>query len=261
MSTLGLKEMNIPGCNATTPAVRLLVGTATGMIHFLQAQLRLWARNLLRLLSLRGDAPEWSWKRSVLMGPFAAVALQEYEGRSGHDISIWPWAGDLNLISCIPRAMLNPRSTPEFLHIRRVSSVNTWPRLAQIRAHCDVEVTLERCVQRLRQRLANESAVRQRDLCSKQEGVLKHVVQVRSQSESKLLPPVESKGDLEPSAIKTIVKTTTMANFYYKKSRSVDNLVSIGRRNSENIFKNLDSPRIRAGSAADNDATSALLSF
>lgn len=34
----------------------------------------------------------------------------------------------------------------EFDHIRVVSERNTWPKLAQTHAHCDVEVTLERCV-------------------------------------------------------------------------------------------------------------------
>eukprot|EP00619_Florenciella_sp_RCC1007_P019323 CAMPEP_0205938868 /NCGR_PEP_ID=MMETSP1325-20131115/48087_1 /ASSEMBLY_ACC=CAM_ASM_000708 /TAXON_ID=236786 /ORGANISM="Florenciella sp., Strain RCC1007" /LENGTH=82 /DNA_ID=CAMNT_0053309259 /DNA_START=32 /DNA_END=276 /DNA_ORIENTATION=- len=45
----------------------------------------------------------------------------------------------------------------EFNHIRFVSERNTWPKLAQTHAHCDVEVTLERCVQRQRQKLKREA--------------------------------------------------------------------------------------------------------
>ena len=39
-----------------------------------------------------------------------------------------------------------------------MSERNTWPKLAQTHAHCDVEVTLERCVQRQRLKLKHEAA-------------------------------------------------------------------------------------------------------
>jgi len=45
----------------------------------------------------------------------------------------------------------------EYLEVVRAAENATWPFLARIRAQCSVEMTLDRCVQRLRRRLANGS--------------------------------------------------------------------------------------------------------
>lgn len=37
------------------------------------------------------------------------------------------------------------------------AEVNTWPHIPRIREHCLVEMTLDRCVQKLRKRLSDES--------------------------------------------------------------------------------------------------------
>ena len=39
----------------------------------------------------------------------------------------------------------------------KVGEANTWPSIPRIRAHCLVETTLDKCVQRLRKRMSEES--------------------------------------------------------------------------------------------------------
>lgn len=46
----------------------------------------------------------------------------------------------------------------EFFEVVQAGERNTFPSIPRIRAHCLVETTLEKCVQRLRKRLTDESA-------------------------------------------------------------------------------------------------------
>jgi hypothetical protein len=43
------------------------------------------------------------------------------------------------------------------MELLSVAERNTWPHIPRIRAHCLVEKTLDKCVQRLRQRITEES--------------------------------------------------------------------------------------------------------
>ena len=47
------------------------------------------------------------------------------------------------------------------MSVVHAAEVNTWPTIPRIRAHCLVETTLERCVQRLRKRMTEESEAAQ----------------------------------------------------------------------------------------------------
>lgn len=49
----------------------------------------------------------------------------------------------------------------EYVSVVHAAEVNTWPAIPRIRAHCLVETTLERCVQRLRGRMTEESQAEQ----------------------------------------------------------------------------------------------------
>lgn len=46
---------------------------------------------------------------------------------------------------------------PEYLEVLDAAQANTWPFIPRIRAHCLVEMTLDKCVQRLRKRISDES--------------------------------------------------------------------------------------------------------
>lgn len=50
----------------------------------------------------------------------------------------------------------NP-TVPEYLEVLDAAQANTWPFVSRIRAHCLVEMTLDKCVQRLRKRISEES--------------------------------------------------------------------------------------------------------
>jgi len=118
----------------------------------LQSQLRDWARGILKILTSRHGSAEWYFKRGA-----AAFFIQEYEGRLGHDVSIIPWNGELSALSAATHLMDSP-STSDVLRMSQVAQRNTWPKIPRIISHCTIEFKLERCVQRLRQRLANEAA-------------------------------------------------------------------------------------------------------
>eukprot|EP00618_Florenciella_parvula_P012708 CAMPEP_0119487064 /NCGR_PEP_ID=MMETSP1344-20130328/13249_1 /TAXON_ID=236787 /ORGANISM="Florenciella parvula, Strain CCMP2471" /LENGTH=839 /DNA_ID=CAMNT_0007521875 /DNA_START=134 /DNA_END=2653 /DNA_ORIENTATION=+ len=151
-SSFGLGSGGMAMSDTTSLSASPALGFVAGLVGFLQAQLRAWAVNMLRLVTVRHGASEWAMKRG-----FVSALMQEYEGRPGHDISLLPWAGDLNPITSLGRFLINPQNMTEFDHIRVVSERNTWPKLAQTHAHCDVEVTLERCVQRTRHKLKREA--------------------------------------------------------------------------------------------------------
>ena len=45
----------------------------------------------------------------------------------------------------------------DLVEIVEVGARNTWPQISRIRAHCSVEMTLDKCVQRLRKRISLEN--------------------------------------------------------------------------------------------------------
>jgi hypothetical protein len=61
---------------------------------------------------------------------------------------------------------------PEYLEVLDAAQANTWPHIPRIRAHCLVEMTLDKCVQRLRKRISEESeAAHAASTASQQDGV------------------------------------------------------------------------------------------
>ncbi len=70
-------------------------------------------------------------------------------------MTIFPWVKDLPLWS-LPFSLIKNPSSEDYKHVLRVGEASIWPYLSRIRANCRVEMTLDRCVHRLRKRMASE---------------------------------------------------------------------------------------------------------
>eukprot|EP01034_Spumella_vulgaris_P028708 gene28708-35615_t len=148
-----------------------LYRTVVGYARFLKDQCRDWLKNIVGLFIFRSNAPAWSAKRGL-----AQTLTQEYEGRE-MDVTIMPWAGHISAFTALTSAIKNP-TVPEYLEVLDAAQANTWPSISRIRAHCLVEMTLDKCVQRLRKRISEDSeaahaaaAASQSDVPSKQHRV------------------------------------------------------------------------------------------
>lgn len=131
----------------------ILLGAMVGYIKFLTAQCRDWLKNVVDFLVFRSKAPVWSNRRGIIQ-----TLTQEYEGREG-DVTIMPWAGHISPLTALMSAIKNP--TPEeFFDVLHAAEANTWPAISRIKAHCLIEMTLDKCVQRLRKRITEESEQR-----------------------------------------------------------------------------------------------------
>mmetsp|Transcript_18556 Transcript_18556/g.27179 ORF Transcript_18556/g.27179 Transcript_18556/m.27179 type:complete len:860 (+) Transcript_18556:28-2607(+) len=128
-----------------------LFGFSHGILTFLKNQIRAWFRHLAELVGGRRIAPLWETRRGLLTQFFT----QEYVGRDS-DITLNPWAKHRSLFSAIMHLLYNP-SKEEFLDWIQAAERETWRYIPRLKSHCAVEMTLDRCVQRLRKRLLKES--------------------------------------------------------------------------------------------------------
>jgi len=117
-------------------------------VRFLKAQLRSWLRNFVTFLNFGSDVSPWSVKRGIFQ-----TITQDYEGRES-DVTIMPWVGDLDVVTAFLSILKNP-TTAEYHRLVAVGEANTWPFISRIRAHCQVEMTLDKCVQRLRKYMSS----------------------------------------------------------------------------------------------------------
>jgi len=81
---------------------------------------------------------------------------QEYEGREGIDISLIPWISHRGFFSALMHCIYNPNAE-EFIEWGEAAERETWKYIPAIKSHIAEEVTLDRCVQRLRKRVMMES--------------------------------------------------------------------------------------------------------
>ena len=128
-----------------------LTGLANSILIFLKDQCRSWLKNLLQMVGARRLAPQHSTSRRI----GAHFFVQEYEGRDC-DISLIPWLGHRGMFSALLHALYNP-STEEFQKWVEAAQRETWKHIPAIKSHVAEEITLDRCVQRLRKRIIAES--------------------------------------------------------------------------------------------------------
>uniref|UniRef100_A0A7S3L689 PNPLA domain-containing protein n=1 Tax=Amphora coffeiformis TaxID=265554 RepID=A0A7S3L689_9STRA len=121
------------------------------LMTFLKDQIRGWLANLVQCVGARRIAPLFETNRMIPVQFFT----QEYEGRPS-DISLCPWASHRSLLSALMHIIYNP-SDEEFLQWMNAGERETWKHIPAIKSHIAEEMTLDRCVQRLRQRMIVES--------------------------------------------------------------------------------------------------------
>ena len=134
------------------------LGLANGLLQFLKNEIKYWVKNLVELIGGRRLAPLWEMRR----GFFTQLLTQEYEGKES-DVTINPWRGHRSLASAFAHCIYNP-SDADFMEWMRAAEMETWRHIPEIKSHCATEMTLDRCVQRLRKRLLMESHVRHRQM-------------------------------------------------------------------------------------------------
>ena len=121
------------------------------LMTFLKDQVRSWLANLVECVGARRIAPLFETNRLIPTQFFT----QEYEGRPS-DISICPWSSHRGLLSALMHIIYNP-SEAEFREWTAAAERETWKHIPAIKSHIAEEMTLDRCVQRLRRRLIQES--------------------------------------------------------------------------------------------------------
>jgi len=83
------------------------------------------------------------------------IITQEYEGRDC-DITINPWGSDLSVFRAIMSMIYNP-TREIYLNNIETARRETWKHIPAIKSHIAEEITLDKCVQRLRTRVLCES--------------------------------------------------------------------------------------------------------
>lgn len=137
------------------------VNPATGMLNslliFLKDQVRAWLSHLVELVGGRRISPLFATQRDI----GATFFTQEYEGREC-DISLIPWKSHRGLFSAFMHCLHNP-TMDEFREWVLAAERETWKFIPAIKSHIAEEVTLDRCVQRLRKRIVSESWAKKRN--------------------------------------------------------------------------------------------------
>jgi TAG lipase / steryl ester hydrolase / phospholipase A2 / LPA acyltransferase len=128
-----------------------VIGCLQQILVFLKDQVRSWLINVVSLVGARRITPLFQTQRGI----GAQFFTQEYEGRSS-DISLIPWLGHRGLISALLHIIYNP-SEAEFREWIQAAERETWRYIPAIKNHIAEEITLDRCVQRLRKRMVQES--------------------------------------------------------------------------------------------------------
>ncbi|CAB9518021.1 Patatin-like phospholipase domain-containing protein [Seminavis robusta] len=133
-----------------------VTGLFNSLLIFLKDQLRAWLTHAVELVGGRQIAPLFGVQRDF----GTQVLTQEYEGREC-DISMVPWISHRSLFSAFLHCIYNP-DEDDFLNWVDEAERETWKHIPAIKSHIAEEITLDRCVQRLRRRLAAESLEKKR---------------------------------------------------------------------------------------------------
>ena len=128
-----------------------ITGLASSILSFLKDQVRAWLQNIVQCLGARRISPVFQTQRGMGM----RTIVQEYEGHLS-DISLIPWLCHCGLLRALLHVIYNP-SEAEFRGWVQASERETWRHIPAIESHVAKEISLDRCVQRLRRRLVEES--------------------------------------------------------------------------------------------------------
>lgn len=134
-----------------------IMGLVTAILTFLKRQARAWIENCVESIGGQRIAPMWDTRRGFLKQFFT----QEYDGRD-IDVSLIPWRSHRSVFSAMLHCIYNP-SEKEFYEWGEWAERETWRYIPKIKSHVAVEITLDRCVQRLRLRLMAENRIKQLD--------------------------------------------------------------------------------------------------
>ena len=99
--------------------------------------MRDWLRNIIDMIVYKRMTPAFFGRRGLHQ-----ILTQEYEGRD-KDVTIMPWRGHLSMFGAFFNLIRNPTGK-EYAEIVDVGQRNTWPFIARIRAHCGVEMALDK---------------------------------------------------------------------------------------------------------------------
>lgn len=133
-----------------------ILGMVGSILLYLKNRLRSWLHDVVELIGTQQINPFFATQRIFN----EQVITQEYEGRNC-DISLIPWRGHRNLCSAFLHLIYNP-SEKEFQEWVKAAERETWKHIPAIKSHIAEEITLDRCVQRLRKRLVVERVERRR---------------------------------------------------------------------------------------------------
>ena len=137
--------------------VNPVTGLLNSLLIFLKDQTRAWLAHLVELVGARRISPLFATQRDI----GASFFTQEYQGREC-DISLIPWKSHRGLFSAFMHCLYNP-SLEEFHEWVKAGELETWKHIPAIKSHIAEEVTLDRCVQRLRKRIVSESWAKKRN--------------------------------------------------------------------------------------------------
>jgi len=126
-------------------------GFVNAVLTFLKGRCRTWLAHFVELVGTRRIAPQHATSRGI----GAQFFVQEYEGRNC-DISLIPWIRHRSLWSAFMHCLYNP-DKDEVLEWMSAAERETWKHIPAIKSHIGEEVTLDRCVQRLRKRVVADS--------------------------------------------------------------------------------------------------------
>jgi len=126
-------------------------GFINTVLSFLKDRCRTWLAHVVQLVGSRRIAPSQATSRAGMTQFF----VQEYQGRDC-DISLIPWISHRGLLSALMHCLYNPNED-EFREWVQAAERETWKHIPAIKSHIAEEITLDRCVQRLRKRLVAES--------------------------------------------------------------------------------------------------------
>lgn len=126
-------------------------GFLNAVLSFLKDRCRTWLAHVVELVGSRRIAPSQATSRAGMTQFF----VQEYQGRDC-DISLIPWLSHRGLMSAFMHCLYNP-SEEEFSEWVHAAERETWKYIPAIKSHIAEEITLDRCVQRLRKRVVSES--------------------------------------------------------------------------------------------------------